>query len=135
MEKQNRVVEILASKNIRPSYTRIKIYEYIYKDKIHPNVDIIYKDLQEEIPTLSKTTIYNTLKLFIEKGLARTVNIYDNEMIYEAIRDEHGHFKCNKCKTIYDIPIKLDIKLPYEMKGSIIDEQHLMITGICNKCR
>ena len=31
----------------------------------HPTVETIYKELIDEIPTLSKTTVYNTLKQFV----------------------------------------------------------------------
>ncbi len=54
----------LLNAGIKPSYQRIKIYEYIFNNNIHPTVDNIYKKLLKEIPTLSKTTVYNTLKLF-----------------------------------------------------------------------
>lgn len=134
IERQKRITKMLKEKNIRPSYTRIKICDYLYKDKVHPNVDGIYKELLDEMPTLSKTTVYNTLKLFTEKGLARSINVYDNEMRYEAMRNDHGHFKCNKCEQIYDIPIDMEIKLPNYMEGSTIDEKQFTITGICNRC-
>ena len=44
----------LKSKNIRLSHQRLKILEFIYNNKIHPTVDEIYKEIQKEIPTLSR---------------------------------------------------------------------------------
>jgi len=132
--KQKEITDILNKRDIRPSYIRIRVYDYLYRDKVHPNVDTIYKNLSEEIPTLSKTTVYNTLKLLTDKDLVRAININDNEMRYEAIRNDHGHFKCDKCKTIYDIPMDMNIKLPKEMKGSRIDERQFLVSGVCNNC-
>ena len=57
------ISDTLLEKNIRPSHQRIKVMEFLLKNKIHPTVDYIYNELHEEIPTLSKTTVYNTLNL------------------------------------------------------------------------
>ena len=75
LETQELIANILRDKEITPSYTRIKIYDYLSKDKIHPTVDEIFIDLSGVFPTLSKTTVYNTLKLFVEKKLVREVNL------------------------------------------------------------
>ena len=58
----------LIENGISPSITRIKIYEYLYGNKNHPTVNDVYISLSEEIPTLSKTTVYNTLKMFVNAG-------------------------------------------------------------------
>lgn len=134
METQEMITQILKDKDITPSYTRIKIYNYLSKDKIHPTVDEIYMDLVGIFPTLSKTTVYNTLKLFVEKELVRAINLYDNKMRYELIRTKHAHLKCVICSKIYDIPVDININLPEELKGTIIDENHLLLTGTCSHC-
>ena len=43
---------------------RIAIMEYLMDNPIHPSADDIYTALSPSMPTLSKTTVYNTLKLF-----------------------------------------------------------------------
>lgn len=134
METQEMTIQILKDKDIAPSYTRIKIYNYLSMDKIHPTVDEIYVDLVPLFPTLSKTTVYNTLKLFVEKEIVRAVNLYDNKMRYELIRTKHAHLKCDICSKIYDIPVDININLPDELKGTIIDENHLLLTGTCSYC-
>jgi len=49
----------LKEKGISPSVQRLKVYEYIMSHRNHPSVDMIYDDIKNEIPTLSKTTVYN----------------------------------------------------------------------------
>ena len=134
VENQENIINILKDKDITPSYTRIKIYEYLAKDKIHPTVDEIFIDLAELLPSLSKTTVYNTLKLFVENKLIKAVNLYDNKMRYELIRSSHGHFKCDLCSQVYDIPMEINVQLPDELKGTIINESHHLITGTCSRC-
>lgn len=69
------VYEYLLSYNIKPSVQRIAIMDYLLKHHTHPCIDEIYLALCKDIPTLSKTTVYNTLKLFIEHGAARMLTI------------------------------------------------------------
>lgn len=134
IKTQEQITKILKDKEITPSYTRIKIYDYLAKDKIHPTVDEIFIDLVKLFPTLSKTTVYNSLKLFIEKGLVRSVNLHDNKMRYELVRSSHGHFKCDTCSKIYDITMEVNINLPKELEGTIIDDYHHLLIGTCSHC-
>ena len=57
------VVKRLQNHNIKPSVQRIAIMNYLIEHRTHPTVDEIYTALSPSIPTLSKTTVYNTLKL------------------------------------------------------------------------
>ena len=88
------VGEFLKTNGIKPSYQRIKIYEFLMNNREHPTVESIYNALNGQIPTLSKTTVYNTLKIFIDKGIAMAITIDDNEVRFDAQMDLHGHFKC-----------------------------------------
>ena len=63
----NTVKQYLLERDIKPSVQRIAVMTYLLEHRTHPTVDEIYLELQDKIPTLSKTTIYNTLKLFVEK--------------------------------------------------------------------
>jgi len=57
----------LKENGISPSIQRLKVYEYMLLHRNHPSVNMIYEGIKDEIPTLSKTTVYNILKLFIKK--------------------------------------------------------------------
>ena len=56
------VIERLQSHSIKPSVQRIAIMQYLMDHHTHPTVDEIYTALAPGMPTLSKTTVYNTLK-------------------------------------------------------------------------
>lgn len=124
----------LTSNNIKPSVQRIKVYEYLYNNKNHPTVDKIYTHLVNEIPTLSKTTVYNTLKLFIDNGIATTVTIEENEVRYDATMEEHAHFKCDECGNIYDIEMDLS-QIKFKKIGTFkVDKTNVYLSGKCKKC-
>lgn len=124
----------LRNRNINLSYQRLKILEYLTQNQCHPTVDQIFTGLHEKISTLSKTTVYNTLKKLVEEGLVRVINIEDNETRYDINTKNHGHFKCETCKTIIDFNINLD---SFSIKGldnfKILDK-NIYFKGICPRC-
>lgn len=131
----NTFKEILENRGISPSYSRMSIYAYFKQKNHHPSIDEIYKALKPGLPTLSKTTVYNTLNLFIEKGLTECVVTDSLEQRYELVNNKHSHFKCNKCGEIIDIPY---IKPNYDMKelsGLIVSKDIVTLTGRCVTCQ
>ena len=64
------IEKYLREHGISPSYQRIRVFEYLISNKNHPTVDMIYKELIKEIPTLSRTTVYNTLNLLVKQKVA-----------------------------------------------------------------
>lgn len=124
----------LTNHHIRPSFQRIKILEYLIKNQLHPNVDRIFKDLQSDIPTLSKATIYNTLDLFVAAGLVRVLTIEYHETRYDIVTENHGHFKCEECGAIYNFKVDLDLLTTEELTGFKVLDRNVYFKGICSKC-
>lgn len=128
------IKEILKKKGIKPSIHRMKILEYLMKNHTHPTIDVIYKDLVVSLPTLSKTTVYNTLNLFVENKIATAILIEGNETRYDVEEYPHGHFKCLSCNKMVDFPIDYS-KLGLEILGDIkIEEILFYVKGTCEKC-
>ncbi len=127
------IVEILKNKGISPSFQRISIYGFLHGNRTHPKVNDVYNELKRKVPSLSKTTVYNTIKLFSDKGLIQEILIEGNEIRLDADITTHGHFKCTKCGKLYDIPVnKSDIEKG--LKGFTVDRTHIYYTGICRNC-
>lgn len=125
--------ETLNSAGIRPSYPRLRIYEYLSSRRNHPTVEMIYGELHKDIPTLSKTTVYNTLHLFAEKGIAKVINIEDGEARYDVDVKLHGHFKCGSCGEVYDFHIG-EIIIDKGIEGFQVDKREVYYYGICEDC-
>jgi len=125
---------ILTDAGIKPSFHRLKIMEYLIEKKNHPTVDMIFQEISENIPTLSKTTIYNTLKTFNEFNLVQLITIEDNEVRYDADMSSHGHFKCTSCNNVYDIFFKDPAYEIKEIEGHTIEEAQIYFKGMCKHC-
>lgn len=124
----------LTSKNIKPSVQRIKILEYMINNECHPNADQIYQQLQKDIPTLSKTTVYNTLERFVEAGLVKLLNIEENENRYDIITELHGHFKCEECGSIINFDLDSDQISSEMLDGFMIRDKNVYFKGVCPHC-
>lgn len=131
-------VEIIGSmllkEGIKPSYARIRIMEYLLSRKSHPTVDEIYTALVKEIPTLSKTTVYNTLNLFVKSRIARVITIEENETRYDADMSYHGHFKCESCGLIRDFYFKSAAIDTSDLDGFLIRDKNVYYSGLCPEC-
>ncbi len=129
-----RLIEQLQEHDIRPSHHRIRILQYLSDNLDHPTVDQIYTALKAELPTLSKTTVYNTMTILTEKGLVHQFNYGDNEAQYDLITMEHGHFKCERCGTLYDFEFAASDCIENELEGFAIKDKEVYFKGICKDC-
>lgn len=124
--------EILQNHGIRPSLTRVMIYDYLRAHRTHPTADEIYSALSPQAPTLSKTTVYNTMKLLSSEGVIKTITIEEQQARFDACTDIHGHFLCKNCGKIFDFDTKLpSMKLP---EGFGVDVTEIYCTGKCKEC-
>jgi Fe2+ or Zn2+ uptake regulation protein len=110
--------------------------DYLLAHKTHPSIDEIYLALCKDIPTLSKTTVYNTLKLFVEHGAALMLTIDEKNACFDGDTSLHAHFLCKKCGKIFDLPYSNEVKKveQIDMNGFKVDEIHQYYKGICPAC-
>lgn len=133
-EMLTRVTQELSEKGLRPSFQRIKVLEYLHEKKGHPTAEEIYYALAAEIPSLSRTTIYNTLHAFVDSGLARIVNINSAEARYDITLHPHGHFQCVSCGSITNFGIDI-AAVPYQGLGRFqVVEKDVYFRGLCPNC-
>ncbi len=124
----------LANKKTHPSIHRIKVLGYLIKNPCPPAVDQIFRALQIEISTLSKTTVYNILNLFLEAGPVMVLTIEDNKTRCDIITKTHGHFKCEECATISDFNTAIGSIVTEELSGFKVIDSKVCLKGICPKC-
>ena len=126
----------LSGYGIKPSVQRLAIMDYLIANRIHPTADDIYNALYTVIPTLSRTTVYNTLKLFAEQGAVQVLGIDDKNVRFDIDTTNHAHFKCLDCSCVYDVPVENIGAITLEGIGELqITETHLYYKGYCKKCR
>jgi Fe2+ or Zn2+ uptake regulation protein len=107
---------------------------YLLSHRTHPTADEVFEGLKTEIPTLSKTTVYNTLKLFVDYGAAIYVGIDEKNARFDGFIEPHAHFRCKKCGYILDIPFNFKelISVVPEVE---VEDTFIYLKGICQKCK
>jgi Fur family ferric uptake transcriptional regulator/Fur family peroxide stress response transcriptional regulator len=102
----------------------------------HPTADVIFNDLYPSIPTLSKTTVYNTLKLLEEQGAIRAIRIDDKNLRYDSNISHHAHLKCKNCDKVVDIPLNNNVVFEVNDSGDfVLTECQVYYKGYCNQCK
>lgn len=125
----------LESHGIRPSLQRVEIMRYLLSHRTHPTVEEVYEGLSGKIKTLSRTTVYNTLRMFYEKKAAQMITIDEHRVCYDGDIRPHVHFFCNCCGVVYDLMNK---RAPSQKRtvtdGFLVEDSQLYYRGICPKC-
>ena len=127
--------EELTNAGIRPSVQRLAIFEYVRNSCEHPTAEVVYEALRDELGSLSLTTVYNTLKLFVDAGLIMMLTIDDTFRCFDGNCCSHAHFRCNKCGKIMDFQIKKNFLSMVEgFEGLDITDAQLYLKGLCTEC-
>ena len=129
------ITDLLQAYGIKPSAQRIAIMRYLQEHHTHPTADEVYASLCAELPTLSKTTVYNTLHLFFEQGAINMLTIDDRQVCFDATKEPHAHFRCKVCGRLTDLNLRCT---PADMAdlppGFELSETHLYYKGVCPEC-
>ena len=101
----------------------------------HPNADMIFASIREEIPNISLGTVYRNLALLTETGdILKIGPAEDGKERYDGHTHPHSHFFCEDCGKIEDISefFKAD-HLEKELHIKI-HEANITLKGICRVC-
>lgn len=132
------VEQKLTDKSINPTAMRILVLEQL----LGQNSAISLTDIEKNLETADRSTIYRTLKTFEQNGLIHIVEDGTGTPKYALCLSEcsthehhhtHVHFYCNACKETFCLP---DHQIPSIVlpSGFISDEMNLVVKGICDKC-
>lgn len=130
-----RPTELLQEKGIRPSAQRIAVLTVVANSREHPSADEIYNSLSKTFRTLSRTTVYNSLKILSEAGLLRELEIESGCSRYDlALRRPHSHFVCRRCSRIFDMPMP-EAMSEIIARDFLIDTVEITLRGLCPECK
>ena len=97
-------ISVLKDLGIQPTAQRVAIAEAVLDNTQHPTADEILVDAQKRCSIVSRATVYNTLNLFVEKGLLRTQLLKEGTVVFDPNVRNHHHFIDEEDGTIIDIP-------------------------------
>ncbi len=102
MTKQT-ISKLLAEYAIRPTQQRVEIASHLLAKSQHMSADQVLKSVNSRKNMVSKATVYNTLKLFAEKGLIRQVIIEPSKVFYDSNTETHHHIYNEDTGMLQDV--------------------------------
>ena len=112
---RDEIAQYLENHGVLPTAQRLDVGEVILSSPQHASADQIIARIRSKGSKVSKATVYNTLNLFCEKGLLRTVNVDPVRQYYDPTIEPHHHFYNEDTGELMDIKpdaIALQVKTP-----------------------
>jgi Fur family peroxide stress response transcriptional regulator len=128
----------LASQGQRVTPQRLAIYKYLIEAETHPSAEEIHRALQPIYPSMSPATVYKTLELLVEMGLATELAFGDSPNRYDGNPHEHVNLVCTECGSIVD----LEESLLEELRERVVRASRFLVRsqrhefhGVCPRCQ
>src|SRR5688572_28711376 len=81
---------------------REAIVEQFLRTRDHVSIDELLNKVRKRQPRVGYATVYRTLKLLVDSGLAVERQFGDGQARYEVVGDHHDHLICVKCGRILE---------------------------------
>ena len=113
---------------------RMAILEVLEGNRNHPSAEELHREVQENFPTITLATVYNTLEMLKKNGEVRELTIDPRR--YDPDMGLHHHMLCRQCGRVADVHKYFDLHLTEEeRKGFDIENNHIDFYGTCSECR
>ncbi|MFZ5799076.1 MAG: Fur family transcriptional regulator, partial [Thermodesulfobacteriota bacterium] len=130
----------LVGHGLRLTNQRQLIAQTFFDEKGHISAEDLYRIVQKRAPAIGFTTVYRTLKLLTEAGIASGKNFGKASALFEAtaLAPHHDHLVCIRCGKIIEFVnehIEQLQKSVAERHDFTMTDHNLEIYGICGECR
>jgi Fe2+ or Zn2+ uptake regulation protein len=103
---------------------------YVLYTREHPSADQVWSRVKERFPTISRATVYNTLNLFVDRGLVRAYVLTEGRVVFDPNTDDHHHFIDEDTGAIYDVPWdSIEVGKVGELDGFDVREYQVVMRG------
>jgi Fur family transcriptional regulator, ferric uptake regulator len=132
-------IETLHSRGFRITPQREMIIEAIAHQGEHINADEVFSMVHERAQAINIATVYRTLDLLVEQGLASRIDLGEGRVIYA--NNHHGphiHLVCRMCGQVFDADPDLLSSISRHLQADYqfaADLQHISVIGLCKDCQ
>lgn len=133
-------LEHIQKAGLRKTAQRDLILEIFLRTEEHLSSEDLYWLVQKQDQSVGHTTVYRTLKLLTEAGLAREVRFGDGKTYYEHHynREHHDHMICTDCGKViefYSAELEALQDVMAVKYGFKLTHHSLRILGVCSDCQ
>ncbi|HUS12963.1 MAG TPA: transcriptional repressor, partial [Pyrinomonadaceae bacterium] len=139
-EEQEVFLNHIQKKGLKRTSQRDLILDMFLRTEAHLSSEDLYRLVRQEDPSIGQTTVYRTLKLLAEAGLAREVRFGDGVTHYEHNykHQHHDHMICSECGRIIEF-FSAELEALQDAMAAKhrfqVSEHLLRIIGVCAECR
>ena len=133
-EFERELGERLATSGFRFTSQRRCVYDVLRQTMDHPTADEVFMRAKQVLPEISHATVYNCLDALVACGLARKVQTEHGAARFCPNMEEHCHYFCDDCGTVFDVALSADSTTIPRPKGFKIDHCDIAVHGICADC-
>ncbi len=137
-EEKEIFADYIKKHGLKRSEQRDAILDAFLRSDRHLSVDDLLQLVQKKNPEVGRTTVYRTLKLLQEAGLATSLEVQGQSRFeHEFGRAHHDHFICSSCGDIIEFSspeIESEQDRIAEELGFVIQGHRHQIYGLCPKC-
>jgi Fe2+ or Zn2+ uptake regulation protein len=124
------LAQLLRDHGIQPSAQRLAVAEYVLRTQDHPGADEVLARVRGRVPMISRATVYNTLNLFVEKGLLRQLVLGEGKTVFDPHVAPHHHFIDEASGAIHDVPWEaLEVRKVEKLQGLDVKEYQVVLRG------
>ncbi len=139
LSKKQIFQDFASSKGLKSTKQRDTILDCFLSCDQHLSTEELYLKIKKNSPGIGFATVYRTLKLFAESGIAREIQFGDGQTRYEHLQagEHHDHLVCKRCGAIVEFENETIEKLQSEVArdhGFTIINHKLELYGICKNC-
>jgi len=139
LEKKKNFNAFAAKQGLRSTRQRDIILDVFLATHEHLSVEELYLKVRASHPGIGQATVYRTLKLFVEAGLAREMALPDGQTRYEhqLAGEHHDHLICTCCNTIVEFEDETIERLQKEIAkrhGFVLTNHKMQLCGVCPSC-
>ncbi|MBI5655816.1 MAG: transcriptional repressor [Geobacter sp.] len=132
--------DFITQKGLKSTRQRDVILDCFLASARHISIEELYLKLRAKNPNIGYATVYRTLKLFAESGIAREIQFGDGQTRYEHATEgeHHDHLVCTRCGKIIEFENETIEKLQEEVAkshGFLIENHKLELYGVCSLCK
>ena len=126
----------ITKKGLRLTQQRLLISEVFFEEVgHHTNIDELYQKIREKNSGIGYATVYRTLKLLTECGLATSMQFSDGTRRFEPVTEHHDHLICTECGKIMEFENEEIESLQDEVArqfGFSLTSHTMELYGVCD---
>lgn len=136
-ELKERWRSYIQDRRLNTTAQREAIVEQFLRTRDHVSIDELLTKVRKRHPRVGYATVYRTLKLLVDSGLAVERQFGDGQARYEVVGDHHDHLICVKCGLILEFEDeeieRLQERIAARMGGFTVLRHRHELYGICPK--